>query len=347
MNQQADESGYLAVGELGVLRRLRFVPSGRVGGRYAGRHRSVRRGRSVEFADYRPFVAGDTPGDVDWKVYGRSDRLYVKRFEQQTEVSAMLVVDGSASMDYAGAAGGAGKAENQKSRRAENKARREGSWLRGVESAAKRLSPLSRKRRAREVLSKYEFASKLASAMAFLLVQQQDRVGLAVAREGVERWVDPAGGWRQARAVATALAESEPGAWQRGAGLGAALAEVSRRRRRGREVVIVLSDLYDEPGVVLRGLRRLRHAGHEVVVFHVLHKDELVLPSWGQAVVVDSETGRRVRLDEPRVRAAYQQRLGEWRERWVRDLRAVGVGYALASMERGYLEVLRGYLVSR
>ncbi|MEM9790057.1 MAG: DUF58 domain-containing protein [Planctomycetota bacterium] len=327
MNEQQPESRYLRVSELGVLRRLRFVPRGKVIGRYAGRHRSDRFGRSVEFADYRQFVPGDTPGDVDWKVYGRSDRLYVKRFEMQTEVSAVLVVDASASMGYAGVAG--------------KKARPRKSWLGGWTSRQRGVGVDD------GPVSKYDHAAKLASTMAFMLVQQQDRVGLAIAREGLEAMVEPAGGWRQARAVVSTLEAQEPGAWRQPSRLGEALEAVGRRLRRRRGVVIVLSDLHDESGPVLRGLRLLRHAGHEAAVFHVLHGDELALPNWGQAVVVDSESGRRLRLSEPAVRAAYEQKLADWRRRWASDLRGMGVDYAAATMDRPYLESLRGYLAAR
>ncbi|MEO0587851.1 MAG: DUF58 domain-containing protein, partial [Planctomycetota bacterium] len=160
----------LTAGELGALRRLAVLPRGRVTGRYDGRHRADRRGRSVEFADYRAFVAGDSPGEVDWKVYARSDRLYVKRFERRAQASVVVVVDGSASMDYAGLDAGA----------------RVGGG-------------------AGEALSKFAFASKVACALAVVLTRQRDRVGLMIAGAGDGGVVELGGGVSRAARVAERL----------------------------------------------------------------------------------------------------------------------------------------------
>ena len=91
---------YLRMGELDRLRHLQFSPRRPVEGLYAGRHRSRQRGHSVEFNDYRPYLPGDEIADIDWKVFGRTDRLYVKLFEHQSDMTVHLLVDGSASMGY-------------------------------------------------------------------------------------------------------------------------------------------------------------------------------------------------------------------------------------------------------
>jgi len=93
---------YLRPSDLHRLRQLQFVARQRVDGAYAGRHASSRRGHSVEFKDYRPYMPGDDVADIDWKVYGRSDKLLIKLFEHHTDMNVHLLVDGSASMQYAG-----------------------------------------------------------------------------------------------------------------------------------------------------------------------------------------------------------------------------------------------------
>ena len=92
--------------DLARLRRMGFSPRGRTVGAYAGRHASAQRGHGVEFSDYREYTPGDPPGDVDWKAYARSDRMYIRLFEHQSDLAVTLVVDGSGSMGYGSRDGG-------------------------------------------------------------------------------------------------------------------------------------------------------------------------------------------------------------------------------------------------
>lgn len=91
---------YLSPADLRRLRHLALSSPGPVEGRFTGRHVSRQRGRSIEFADYRPYMPGDQLADIDWKVYGRSDRLFIRLFEHQAELTVHLVIDASASMAY-------------------------------------------------------------------------------------------------------------------------------------------------------------------------------------------------------------------------------------------------------
>ncbi len=143
---------FLTPTDMQRLRHLEFSTARRVRGTFSGRHSSRQRGQSVEFNDYRQYMPGDDPGDVDWKVYGRSDRLYIKLYEHESELTTTLLVDGSASMDFRGC-GGAGAAA------------------------------LGR--------SKYELAGSIAAALAFLLIQRSDRVALGVACGGLAAYDRP------------------------------------------------------------------------------------------------------------------------------------------------------------
>jgi len=124
------------------LRGVTFRPRRRVAGQYAGAHASRQRGRSVTFSDYRPYTPGDPPTDIDWKVYGRSDRLVVKRYEQPTDLTVQLVLDASASMSFA-----------------------------GLDSKQPTTD---------QATEKFTAAAQLAAAIAWLVTRQQDRVGLAL-----------------------------------------------------------------------------------------------------------------------------------------------------------------------
>ena len=143
---------YLRVEDLRRLRHLFFAARRPVDGRYAGRHASPQRGHAVEFSDYREYAPGDELGDVDWRVYGRSDRLFIKLFEHQTDMTVQLLVDASASMGYAGLDVGS----PSRLTRLRRPARRPGAGL-GAASRA----------------SKYDQACLLAGAIAFLAIKQQ------------------------------------------------------------------------------------------------------------------------------------------------------------------------------
>ncbi|MEX2671336.1 MAG: DUF58 domain-containing protein [Phycisphaeraceae bacterium] len=99
---KAPQHKYLRVEDLRRLKHLLFASRRPVQGRFAGRHASPQRGQSLEFIDYRSYMPGDEVGDIDWKVFGRTDKLFVKRFEHTTNMTCHLLVDASASMGFAG-----------------------------------------------------------------------------------------------------------------------------------------------------------------------------------------------------------------------------------------------------
>src|SRR5438105_10244877 len=93
---------YLRLEDMRSLQRVFFSRRRPVDGRYAGRHATTQRGHSVEFSDYRQYLPGDELGDVDWKVYGRTDKMFIKLFEHETDMTVHLLIDASASMGYRG-----------------------------------------------------------------------------------------------------------------------------------------------------------------------------------------------------------------------------------------------------
>lgn len=139
------EHRYLHVGDLRRLEQMVFAPRRVVEGRFTGPYQTRQQGQSVEFRDYREYLPGDEIGAIDWKVYGRSDKLFIKLFEHQSEATVQLLVDASASMAYSG------------------------------------TQPAARRR----TTSKYDYACQLAAAIAFLVARQHDRFSFAVAREGL------------------------------------------------------------------------------------------------------------------------------------------------------------------
>jgi uncharacterized protein (DUF58 family) len=326
----AQASRYLRVQELAALRDVLFAPRRPIRGLFAGRHASRQRGHCVEFNDYREYTPGDEVGDIDWKVFGRSDRLFIKLFEHQTDMTVGLLIDASASMAYAGL------------NRPQQGTRRPVSWMERLKSLNnKRIdvhatSPIDNP-------SKYDQACLMAAAIAFLTVRQQDRVGLAFARRGLHRELEARGGFAQLNHVLRAM---ETTRLMGDAQLADAVRDLSCRLPR-RSLMIVFSDLMEDRDATRHALGEFVALGGEVIVFHVLHEDELCLPDLPEAVFIDSETHRRVRLNVPDIKDAYESRIRESADTWRNELTTRGIDYHPVSTATHYHEAIRDYLFTR
>lgn len=282
-----------SVAKLGGLHiRARAVVEGFV----AGLHRSPYKGFSVEFAEHRPYIAGDPLKSVDWKVYAKSDRYYVKEFEEETNLRAYLVLDASASMGYGSGA-----------------------------------------------TTKLDYARTLAAAIAYLMLRQQDSVGLLVFDREIRKFVPPRSAGRHLHVLLSELEGVAPAAET-------ALAETLHRlaeRVKRRGLILLFSDLFDEPEAVLRGLRHFRHERHEVVVFHVLDPVEKDLASGREAIYRDLETGREMLVQPWEIREEYRKNVAAWVERMRFACREMGVDYVEMGTETPFDVALLAYLDKR
>ncbi len=289
----------LAPGQLAALGGLELVASRVVEGLLTGLHRSPHRGFSVEFAEHRAYQPGDDLRFVDWRMFARSDRYYVKQFEEETDVRATLLLDSSASM----------------------------AW-----SSDERALP-----------SKLWYGRQLAAALALLLVRQGDAVGLTTFDGEVRTRIEPRGGRSHWHRLVRTLEALEPG---RGTDAASPLADVAARARR-RGLVVLISDLLVDPEPARRALRRLRHAGHEVMVFHLLDPGERELPGVGEARFVDPETGAEVAASAAELRREYRAAVnavvGEWRD----ALAPAGMDYAVIETDQPMALALRHYIRRR
>lgn len=296
-HRQNTEHRLLRLQDLRRLRHLSFSSKRVVEGHYAGRHASPQRGHSVEFSDYREYSPGDELADIDWKVYGRSDRFFIKLFEHQSDMVVNLLIDASASMRYA--AGGRD--------------------------------------------SKYDHACRMAAAIAFLTIRQQDRVGLAIAQDGLLRYEPALGSFKQLNHVLHTLDSIQPAGEAK---LAQALHDAARRIGR-RGVNIIFSDLLEETQPIMQAIGMLTQRGSEVIVFHVMDADELQLPDLADAVFEDSESGQKLRLNVDDVRSHYAVQLDAFLKRWRGAMKARGIDYNLVSTAVPYHQSLEAYMFSR
>jgi uncharacterized protein (DUF58 family) len=234
--------------------RARMVVEGFI----QGLHRSPYHGFSVEFAEYRQYIPGDEPRFVDWKLFGKTDRYYVKVFEEETNLKSMILLDKSSSMGFQG--GG---------------------------------------------ITKLRWGSLLAAALSFLMIKQQDASGLVVFDDAIRAFLPARSVRGQLHRVLKELEVVQPSERTK---IGDALHHMAERLRR-RGLVILVSDLFDDPDAVLNGLKHFRHRQHEVLVFHVLDDLERTFDYNEEARFVDMETSQEIRSQPWFVRGEYQQRV--------------------------------------
>jgi uncharacterized protein (DUF58 family) len=267
-----------------------------VEGYYSGQHRSPWRGASVEFADHRPYTHGDELRHLDWRLYGRSDRFFVKQFEAETNLTVTLAVDASASMGYP-----------------------------------------------EDGLAKLDCACYLAAGLAYLAWRQRDAVGLKVLAGEGERDLPHRTSRGHLQGVFDGLEALEAGGQAGPAdalmGLGSGL------RRRG--LVVLLSDLLDEPEELLRGLGLLRGRGHDVIVLQVLDRSELDLGMRGPSIFEDMETGERLSTDADELREEYSEAIRAHADMLHDGCTSRGMDHELMVTDRPLGRALTAYLARR
>ena len=267
-----------------------------VEGFISGLHRSPFRGFSVEFAEYRPYLPGDDLATLDWKVYARSDRHFVKKFEEDTNVECHLLVDVSRSMNYGTGA-----------------------------------------------MTKREYAATLAACLAYLMQRQRDAAGLLAFDNDIVRRVPSSARHSHLR---TLLAELDRLPEGRESDVEKPLERLAAALVR-RGIIVLISDLLDDPAKVIRGLSLLRARGSDVVVFQVLDHAELTFPFEDATQFQDLETGREVLTRPPVVRDDYLRRMDEMFTRYAEAFGAAGIEYVRLDTSEPLDAALSAWLAAR
>jgi len=252
---------YLDLAGMEALRHVRLRPRGAAEGTFAGPHKSPYRGTAVEFADYREYTPGDDIRLVDWKVFARTDRHYVRLYDAERNLLSYLVLDTSGSMDFAGA----------------------------VQTTPRKL----------------QYAARLAAALGYLVVREGDEVSLSLADARLHSHLPPAASW----AHLNRLLDSLGGARADGqTDLGNCLDQVFARIKR-RGVLVVFSDFLDVSAKFWKAIDLFRRSRFDVILFQVVHPEELDLPGLASARFVETEGGHGWFNTEPDiVRALYRRR---------------------------------------
>ena len=273
--------------------RARFI----VEGFLSGLHASPFHGFSVEFSEHRRYTQGDDPKDIDWLVYAKTDRYYIKKYQAETNITGFLLMDLSESMAYT----------------------------------------------YRQQLTKFDYAICLAAALSYLMIHQQDPVGLFTFDEKIRGSLPARSKRTQLGNMLAVLAGAKP----------AGQTEVAKNIRRiaamirHRSLIMLFSDLLTDAQPVIDSLHLLRHAGHDVIVFHVLDEAEVTFPFDGMVDLKDPESGENLVLDADGMRSDYQETIEELRTKYRNECLSMGADYVALDTSMPFDKALVEYLSQR
>jgi uncharacterized protein (DUF58 family) len=273
--------------------RAKFI----VEGFLAGLHASPYHGFSVEFSEHRKYVPGDDLKDLDWNIYAKTDKYYLKKFEAETNLTGYLVMDLSASMGYT----------------------------------------------YRQELTKFDYAICLAAALGYLMIHQQDPVGLVTFDTRIQACLPPRSKRTQLGTILAVLAGLRPSGKTV---VGPCLHQLAPMLRT-RGLVMLFSDLLAEPGPVLEGLHHLRHRGNEVILFHILDEAETHFPFDGVIEFQDVEEEQKLTLDARNMRPDYLQALHEFQDFYRTECAKANIDYVPMDTSVSFDKALMQYLLQR
>jgi len=280
------------------LQHLQLFARTVVEGFTTGHHASPHKGFSVEFRQHRPYVQGDDIRRLDWKIFGRADRFYIREYDEETNLRATLVLDASGSMNYRGQKG----------------------------------------------IHKFDYARKLAAAMAYLLISQQDAVGLITFDSKVREFIPNRTRITHLHHVLETMIKTEPG---KDTALAPVLESLAQRLKR-RGLVILISDFFDDPAALLKAIGVLRKKGHEIIAMQLWDRDEIDFPfgQWSRFENLENDADFLL-LDPATVRQRYLEVQKQFQETLKDGFRKHQVDYLPLPTDEPHAAALRRYLALR
>lgn len=298
--------------------RARFI----VEGFLAGLHSSPFHGMSAEFAEHRKYVQGDDLRTIDWNVFARTDRLFVRKHRAETHLACHVLIDASASMGAVGPAG-AGDRVARTARESRSTPRKPGA------------------RRAH--MQKLDYAAHLTAALGYLVTRQQDSIGVGIVGERLEKFLPAQSRRAHLVQILAELSRLQPtGSTGLSEGIHAAM---SRIHHRG--LVIVMTDMLTEPEKCFEALHHVRFRGHDLIVMHILDAQEAAFNLDGVVRLEDPESGESIVTDAPAVRQQYVAAVAEWRDGLSRRLAELRADYVPLDTAMPFDKALVEFLIRR
>ena len=291
-----DKRKYLRPETVALLNSMSLRARLVVEGYIIGHHRSPYHGFSVEFAEHRSYGPGDEIKHIDWKLFGKTDRLYVKRYEEETNLRAHIILDTSKSMLYSSGE-----------------------------------------------VSKLSYANSLAASLSYLMINQQDAVGIAKFSEKIDTFIPPKARPSHLNLILSQLDDKDSG---NDTQIGMVLHELADRIKK-RGMVILISDLLDKPENIMKGLKHFRHQNQEVIVFHVQDRKESEFDFDTRTKFFDMETGEEIVTEPWHIRSNYNELISKLESNYKSNCRENLIDYVPLFTDQSLDIGITEYLIKR
>ena len=296
MASGVDKRKYLRPETVALLNSMSLRARLVVEGYIIGHHRSPYHGFSVEFAEHRSYGPGDEIKHIDWKLFGKTDRLYVKRYEEETNLRAHIILDTSKSMLYSSAE-----------------------------------------------VSKLSYANSLAASLSYLMINQQDAVGIAKFSEKIDTFIPPKARPSHLNLILSQLDDKDSG---NDTQIGMVLHELADRIKK-RGMVILISDLLDKPENIMKGLKHFRHQNQEVIVFHIQDRKESEFDFDTRTKFFDMETGEEIVTEPWHIRSNYNELVSKLESNYKSNCRENLIDYVPLFTDQSLDIGITEYLIKR
>tara|TARA_Y100000589_G_C27162597_1_gene633449 strand:+ start:1255 stop:2157 length:903 start_codon:yes stop_codon:yes gene_type:complete len=275
-----------------MLLRAKMVVEGSI----IGKHRSPYHGFSVEFAEHRSYGFGDEIRHIDWKLFGKTDRLYIKRYEEETNLSAHLILDISNSMLYG-----------------------------------------SKK------ITKLKYANSLIASLAYLMINQQDATGLVQFSNKINRFILPKSRPSHLNVI---LSQLDDNITEPDTNIEPVLHEMAERISK-RGLIVLCSDLMDNPEKIINGLKHFRHKKQEVIVFHIFDRKEFEFDFKSRIKFLDMETKQEIDSEPWHIRESYTKLVSDLQKYFRRNCRKNLIDYIPVFSDQSLESCIIEYLNKR
>lgn len=273
--------------------RARFV----VEGFMVGLHKSPYHGFSVEFSEHRPYMQGDDLKNIDWKVFGKTEKFFIKQYEEETNLKSYILLDISKSMEF----------------------------------------------KSGKNISKLNYAVILAASLSYLMIKQQDAVGLALFSEKIYKLLPPKSSRTYLQEILKQLSVISSG---EKTNTSASLGEVAEKIKR-RGLVIIISDFFDDVDSVIKSLKKFSFMKNEVIVFQILDPAERNFSFGNDAIFHDMETDEEMTTQPYQIQKAYKEAMEDFTNKIKRECLNSNFDYNLIETSTPFDKALFSYIQKR
>ena len=287
---------YLNPKEIAKLNNISIKAKFVVEGYLLGLHKSPYHGYSVEFAEHRSYESGDEIKKIDWKLFAKTDRYYIKEYEEETNLRSYIVLDTSKSMNFAN-----------------------------------------------ESISKLDYGSLIASSLSYLMLKQRDAVSLTLFDEKIKNFIPPKSNPNHINLIFSKLDKIISG---NDTNTSTILHELALKLKQ-RGLIILISDLLDNPKEIISGLKHFLYNKHEIIVFHLFNPKELNLDFSSRIKFKDLETGKEITTDPWLIKSDYEELTNEFKNYYKKEMGNNKIDYIQLSTEQSLGFALNKYLRKR